>query len=541
MNDYRTAPNQALKKTTQKAQAAPTQKHPAHYVPPPRQSVQQPMRRPKPSSKFPRWLLLLPVGFFALMMLCIGGIALAFFLSYSNSILPRVQLGDIELGGLSQEEAAQVLSQNWGSISISDGSQTERINASSLGIQLDANATAAQAFAEGHGSGDYRAFFQPVYIAPALSIDTTVMQAELDRIASNFTVLPLDAGVTFVNGQAQATEPQYGRIVDVGATVRALQSDTSLLADGTLELTMVDVAPAVLDSTPILAQAQALLSAPLDIRVFDPVTGDSVYWSVPTTEWGNWLTATSDSSSPIGLSLSANPALVGSYLNQQQNTQLDESRYLDIEEAVASVQSALSAGRPQDVFVTVHHHAREYVVQPGETITSIAWDYGIPYLYIMQANGGIQDVSVGQTITIPPADIFLTAPVNPNKRIEVSISEQRTRVYENGQLIYDWVSSTGIASSPTWTGVYQILSHEKNAYAANWDLYMPDFMGVYQPVPNADFTNGFHGFPTRGGGQLLWENNLGSRVTYGCILLSNTNIAILYNWAEEGVIVEITG
>jgi lipoprotein-anchoring transpeptidase ErfK/SrfK len=64
-------------------------------------------------------------------------------------------------------------------------------------------------------------------------------------------------------------------------------------------------------------------------------------------------------------------------------------------------------------------------------------------------------------------------------------------------------------------------------------------MGVYRPVPGADFTNGFHGFPTRGGGQLLWENSIGTRVTYGCILLSNTNIRLLYDWAEEGVVVEI--
>jgi lipoprotein-anchoring transpeptidase ErfK/SrfK len=129
--------------------------------------------------------------------------------------------------------------------------------------------------------------------------------------------------------------------------------------------------------------------------------------------------------------------------------------------------------------------------------------------------------------------------VNPNKRIVVSISEQRTRVYENGQLLYDWVTSTGIQSSPTWTGVYQVISHEPQAYAANWNLYMPNFIGIYQPVPNSDFTNGFHGFPTRGGGQLLWENSLGTRVTYGCVLLSDQNVQTLYNWAEEGVVVEI--
>jgi lipoprotein-anchoring transpeptidase ErfK/SrfK len=34
-------------------------------------------------------------------------------------------------------------------------------------------------------------------------------------------------------------------------------------------------------------------------------------------------------------------------------------------------------------------------------------------------------------------------------------------------------------------------------------------------------------------------NSLGTRVTYGCILLSNENIQLLYQWAEAGVVVEI--
>jgi lipoprotein-anchoring transpeptidase ErfK/SrfK len=294
----------------------------------------------------------------------------------------------------------------------------------------------------------------------------------------------------------------------------------------------------VTDASPLLAQAQALLSSPLQIRVFDPVTDDSVYWSASPEQWGSWLTAVSDAASPIGLALSADPDAVGAFLTQQAAV-LDASRTIDLAAGVQSVQDALAAGRPQDAYLTIRHQTRQHIVQPGESITSIAWDYGIPYLYIVQANGGLQAVSAGQSISIPPADLFLKLPVVPDKRIEVSISQQRTRVYENGQMIWDWAASTGIASSPTWTGVYQILSHEPNAYAANWDLYMPNFMGVYQPVPGSDFTNGFHGFPTRGGGQLLWENSLSSRVTYGCILLSDANMQLLYDWAEEGVIVKI--
>jgi lipoprotein-anchoring transpeptidase ErfK/SrfK len=158
---------------------------------------------------------------------------------------------------------------------------------------------------------------------------------------------------------------------------------------------------------------------------------------------------------------------------------------------------------------------------------------------VQQANGGIENVSIGQQIVIPSPDNFLYFDPVPDKRVEVSISQQRVRVYENGALKWDWGASTGINSSPTWPGLYQIISHVPNAYAANWNLWMPNFLGVYQPIPGSEFTNGFHGFPTRGGGQILWENSIGTRVTYGCILLSNTNSKLLYDWAEDGVVVRI--
>ncbi|NJL93291.1 MAG: L,D-transpeptidase [Anaerolineae bacterium] len=97
-----------------------------------------------------------------------------------------------------------------------------------------------------------------------------------------------------------------------------------------------------------------------------------------------------------------------------------------------------------------------------------------------------------------------------NKRIIVSISEQHLWAYENGNLVFDWVISTGIARSPTSPGVFQIRSHEPNAYAAQWNLYMPHFMGVYNPGPNVEVMNGFHGFPTdASGGYLLWTSNRG--------------------------------
>ena len=554
MNDFHTVPNPALqdKKAQQTNKARqmqtpvnPSVPHPRQPMPPRQgQPVNAPGRRLPPrtrrkKSKFPVWLLLFPLAFGGLIIMMLVGGMIALQLSFANKILPRVEVAGISVGNMTQAEAIQYLNRQWDSIELSDGDTTFTTNPVELGLTLNVEQSVERAFAQGHGEGGLTAHFQTVNITPVFSVDANTMNIQLSVLAADIEQPARNAGVQFVNGQASATEPVYGTMIDIQGTISNLQSDPSILADGVLELTMLQVAPEVLDSSPLVAEAQSMLSSPLDIRVFDPVTGDSVYWSSMPDVWGNWLTATSDPSSPIGLSLSVDATQVRTYLQNQASANFDSTRSIDLDAAVTSIQSAFLAGTPDAAYAVVQHNERIHTVQNGESITSIAWDYGIPYLYIMQANGGIDSVSVGQQITIPPADFFIEGDVNPNKRIIVSISQQRTYVYENGQLIYEWVSSTGINSSPTWTGVYQILSHEPNAYAGNWNLYMPNFMGVYQPVPGSEFTNGFHGFPTRGGGQLLWENSLGTRVTYGCILLSNTNIRILYDWAEEGVIVEI--
>ena len=536
MNNYRTMPNKAL----QQPQSKQTQRPPvranglAHPAYPPNRPM--PARRPqRKKSKLSMWLILLPIALMVLFLFGLVSSFVLFQLSFANRILPRVQVAGISVGNMSETEAINYLTQQWQTIELSDGSRTWDTNSEYLGLTLDAQGSIEQALK----LKSLSAIFNETNVTPVFSVDANTMNLHLSSLTEEIEQPARNAGVQLVNGEVLPTEPVYGTMIDIQATINALQSNPALLSDGVLEMVMLDVAPTVMDSSALVAQAENLLLNPLDIRVFDPVTGDSIYWSSLPEVWGNWLTATSDPNSAIGLALSVDSGQVRNYLQQQAQNSFDSSRTVDFDSAVASIQNAFLAGTPQNAFVTVQHNDRIHTVQSGESITSIAWDYGIPYLYIMQYNGGIDSVSVGQDIIIPPADYFIEGNVDPTKRIVVSISQQRTYVYENGQLIYEWASSTGINSSPTWTGVYQILSHEPNAYAGNWDLYMPNFMGVYQPVPNSEFTNGFHGFPTRGGGQLLWENSLGTRVTYGCILLSNTNIGILYEWAQDGVVVEI--
>lgn len=482
----------------------------------------------------------LTVVVIAFMVVGIG----ALFLFGSNTVLPGVRMAGIELGGMTETEATAALAAAWANngIVLRDENRVFPIDPATLGIELDAETSANTAIQYGRTQGGIggalRAALGSLDVSPAIRINTAVTEQALRELAPQIEIPPANAGVQVVNGSIEPRPAADGRALDVAGTLAPIQQNAAeALADGTLELAMIPIQPQIVDPAPVVAAASALLANPLEVRAFDPVTNDTLYWTVMPDTWVEWLTATTDPDQPLGLALSLDDTPVRAYLAGQQG-ELGANRYTDLDEGVDSIQNAIARSQTT-AFVRVYHRDVEHVVQSGETIISIAYDYGIPYPYVQHANGGIEGVSVGQAITLPSHDVMLPLSVVFEKRIVVSMSEQRVRVYENGILQWDWLASTGITSSPTWPGIYQIISHEPNAYAANWDLWMPNFMGVYRPIPGTDFTNGFHGFPTRGNSQLLWTNSLGTRVTYGCILLSNENVQSLYDWAEEGVIVEI--
>lgn len=483
-----------------------------------------------------------PVAFaiITLMIIMIG----ALFLFGSSSILPGVRVAGVPLGGLSESEAAAALNASWSQngIILRDEERTFPVDPSVLGISLDTEASIEAAQSYGRSlvapGNMLRAALGSIDLPPVIRINTAVTEQVLREMASQIEIAPINAGVQIINGSIEPRPAAEGRALDIAGTLSPLERNASqTLSNGELELAMLPVQPQITDPAPIVAAASALLENPLQLRLYDPTSDDTDYWTLIPETWLEWLTASTDSSQPLGVALSLDAPSLRAYLADEQQT-LGTDRYIDLDASVQALENALLRGETT-ADVRVYHNDISYVVQPGETIISIAYDYGIPYPYVQEANDGIDAVSAGQTITLPSRDVMLPEPVVFNKRIVVSISEQHVWVYENGALKWDWVASTGISSSPTWPGIYQIISHEPNAYAANWDLWMPSFMGVYRPIPGSDFTNGFHGFPTRGGSQLLWTNSLGTRVTYGCILLSGENIQTLYQWAETGVVVEI--
>jgi LysM repeat protein len=378
-------------------------------------------------------------------------------------------------------------------------------------------------------------------IAPILRRDRDTAATNLRILAAQFEIAAIDAGVEIVDGRAVIVDPMMGRRVDVDATVNLLMNRLDMVIDeGRLPLVMTTVEPITTgtDLAEIAAQINALLSSSLSIELYDPINNQSIPWNISPQTWTNWLVIDLHPVDGAAFHWAMDPSRVKHYLDQETGA-LGQGRYVHLDTAVTALNEAVSRG-DYTTELRVYHRQRTHMVQPGETLSSIAWEYGMPYPWLEAANPNVAGgIFAGQPLTIPSLDQLLPLPVVRSKRIIVSLSQQRMWAYEDGGLKWEWPVSTGIDSSPTSPGIFQIQSHENNAYAGNWDLWMPSFMGIYRPVPHVDFMNGFHGFPTRNGSTLLWTQDLGRPVTFGCILLSSDNTALLFNWAEEGVVVEV--
>ena len=253
----------------------------------------------------------------------------------------------------------------------------------------------------------------------------------------------------------------------------------------------------------------------------------------------NWLTIQEvEDEEQARLAVGAQEDAIRAHLDTLNSQLTTDQVTIDVEKSIPQVQAAIEATQNQAA-VVLAHPPRIHVVQFGETMMSVARTYGFPLWRLIEANPDIDasDLHPGQEIIIPTIDLLFPLPLIADQRIVIDISDQRLYAYAGETLIYDFICSTGIESSPTLPGTFQILSKEEEAYASSWDLWMPHFMGVYRTAP--DFTNGIHGLPTLSSGATLWAGYLGRPVSYGCIVLGLNEAETLFGWAELGTLVVI--
>ncbi len=468
---------------------------------------------------------------------------------YETRIYPNIYVLDVNLGGLTTDEAAELVTQalehhDTGMLTLSDGEHTWTVPWAEAGLRLDVDATVQAAFAVGHVAqglenlptildmweGHYK-------VTPVFAIDPNEMRSVLEQLAPKVSVSPTDATLRLEGDQLVAVPGQPGWALDVDATLNNIVTAVTLMGpDNQFALTFYVVPPRLADTKAAQAQAEQMLDRQVRIVTYDWLTDETFIWTLGRETIITWLRVepVEDGGSPtILIAEEAIQATLDSLV-----AELGENRGLRLEGAVQRVLNVFEAGGGT-VELGLMHLPHTYVIQPGDTLGAIATRFGMPPGLIAEANPDV-DLNwlyAGQELTIPSEDVLRPYPPVPGKRIVISIAEQRLRAYENGELLYDWPVSTGIPSSPTYTGEFQVLDKNENAYASQWDLWMPHFIAVYRA--GGDTYNGIHALPILSNGQRLWAGALGSPASYGCIILDIQEAETLYAWADIGVLVTI--
>ena len=465
---------------------------------------------------------------------------------YEGRIYPNVYALATPLGSLAPAEAAAALRvaadpTEMALLTLSDGEKQWAVSWREAGVRLDVEATVEAALAAGRGGGSLparlAAWFRRYDVAPVLVIDPTAARAALERVAVEASAPAVDATLRLEGGRLVAVPGRPGRAVDVDAAFSALVAAVAAQeTHTTVDLRYHPVEPRIPDATPLLAQASEVVGRRLELSAYDVLTDATLAWTLGQETITTWLRV-KEATDGSGLALEVDREAVRATLAALA-AEMGEGRGFRFDEATDQVLAALEAGGGR-VALYVTHPERTYPVQPGDVFANIALRHGLPPAVLAEANPGLDTgwLSVGQELVIPSPDLLWPERPVPGKRIVISLSRQRMHVYENGNLLYDWPVSTGVADSPTLPGVFQVLEKVENAYASRWDLWMPHFLAVYRAGP--DFYNGIHALPILSGGGRLWAGLLGRPASYGCIILGVEEAATLYEWAEVGVPVVI--
>ena len=459
-------------------------------------------------------------------------------------IIPGIFVGNTELTGLNAQDAAIELHKVWNlanEILAADGLHTWILQPSDLGLTLDPLQTAQEALKIGHGQSMLAEIAQMLYafrngweITPIINFDPETAQAMLVSLNDQVYKPAQDATIHFVNDEFIPVPSELGYEINIEESMKPLVSDPiAVLESGQLKIVLKPVAPQITDVSESLVKAQHLLNTHISVRGYDPIYDEKFEWTVPRDVIGSWLTISPGDQGPI---INVDENQVGAYLATLDEA-LGPERWIDPAESNPIIAQAMRSETP--AVLSIRHKSTFYIVKSGDTLLKIGWNLGFPLWVILNANPGMDpdNLLAGQVLTIPSRDELLPLPVVENKRIVLSISKQRMWVYENGELLGKHVISTGMDRSPTQPGVFQVQTHDPKAYASVWDLTMPNFLGIYEAWPG--FMNGIHGLPTLSNGRRLWANILGRPASYGCIILDLKTAKWLYNWAEDGVVVEI--
>lgn len=234
-----------------------------------------------------------------------------------DRVMPGVYVWDVDLGGMTRDEAMEQLQTNFDYPAdrlptLHYSELVWPVDLTSLGGQLDAEATVDTALSVGH-RGDpitrieeqFDVLANGVLVMPTFAFDPGTGGVFLSQVAGQVNRPLRNATLSLGNDLSVAIIPsQVGLVVDEEATRQALAQRISSMTGGDVELIVKESEPLLTDLEAAQAQVQRVLSAPITLTA-----PDHEPWIIEPQTLASWLIlrpATSDDGSTT-LAVSLDP------------------------------------------------------------------------------------------------------------------------------------------------------------------------------------------------------------------------------------------
>ncbi len=231
-----------------------------------------------------------------------GGVALAalslwitvmgYSAAHAGVIYPGVQVGGVDLSGLTPQQAADRLAATLtypttGQVTLTAPGRTWTLHPIDLGFALDPQASALAAYRYGREGSLLRrmrerlvAWQHGVNLAPAAVFSEPLAYAALQQIAAQIERPTVEAQLYLDGAQVIARPGQVGLSVDIPSVVAQLRQGLPTLHDLTIPLPIVEHPPEILDPSPTAEQLRAILAQPLEVDLPQREEGDPGPWTL---------------------------------------------------------------------------------------------------------------------------------------------------------------------------------------------------------------------------------------------------------------------
>ena len=253
----------------------------------------------------------------------------SFELGYANRIYPGVYVDDLDLSGLSLDEAGELLAEALpysyeGILRLHYAGREWEVQPIDLGYLIDPTINAQRAYDFGRQGwltnnlmDKGRAWFTGIQLSPVAYFDERAAQAYLQSIAEEINQPVKEASLGLDNTDVIVKSGQVGLEVDIKVTLSLIESALTEMRSAELALSVIETEPEVMDVGRQAELAREMLSKPLELSASDG-KGETLAWTILPEELATMLTITrikGEEDDRPGYQISLNEDLFSEYLS----------------------------------------------------------------------------------------------------------------------------------------------------------------------------------------------------------------------------------